>query len=100
MKDLWLSDLNPRSALKGAIKTGKATIRATKEACTPSSTIITLFKVPNNITVAIPAETWKSDNRNNCLNGRLGDAASENGKNFILGIFYFIIFYFKAKRLL
>ena len=55
--DLWLSDLKPRKALNGANNIGIATIVATNDDMTPSSTIITLFNVPTRRTVAIPTDT-------------------------------------------
>ena len=60
--DLCVSDLNPISALNGANTNGKATIIATIEAGTPSSTIITRFKVPTNNTKDMPTDTCNKDN--------------------------------------
>jgi hypothetical protein len=58
-----------------------AIIIETIVAGTLSSTIRTLFKVPINITSAIPTETWNNDNLNNLGRGTSGVAASANGKN-------------------
>ena len=41
----------------GANRTGMATITATSEAGTPSSTIITRLSVPTSSTSAMPTET-------------------------------------------
>ena len=68
----------------GAIKTGIATINATIVAGTPSSTIITLFRVPSNNTVAIPTEIWNKERRSNCPRGKSVLAASENGRSFLV----------------
>mgnify|MGYP001455139226 CR=1 FL=1 len=58
-KEGWLKlfDKDFETALNGANNIGIATIVATREAPTPNSTIITLFRVPTNRTVAIPTET-------------------------------------------
>jgi hypothetical protein len=53
----WWSDRKPTSARNGAYSTGSATIRATSEGATPSSTIITRLSVPIISTRAMPTDT-------------------------------------------
>ena len=58
---------------------GKATARATHQAGTESSTIITRLSVPTNKAVAMPITTWNKDRRSRRARGRLGEATSANG---------------------
>ena len=74
-----MSDLNPKSARKGATSTGMAIIIATMVAATPSSTIITRLSVPSSITEAMPTLIWKSDRRKSWPNGSCSLTASEKG---------------------
>jgi hypothetical protein len=69
------------SARKGAINKGKATIKDTKVAETPNSTIITRLRVPTSMTMAMPTESWKSDKRSRRESGKSSLAASAKGKN-------------------
>jgi len=57
-----------------------ATITATSDAGTLSSTIITRLRVPTSSTRAMPTDTWNSDRRNRRGSGRSGDAASAKGR--------------------
>jgi hypothetical protein len=52
-----VSERKPISARNGAASTGSATITATSQVATPSSTIITRFSVPVSRTAAMPTET-------------------------------------------
>jgi hypothetical protein len=58
-----VSERKPISARNGANTSGSATISATSQAGTPSSTIITRFSVPTSSAVAMPTDTWNSDRR-------------------------------------
>ena len=53
---------------------------ATSETGTPSSTIITRFRVPISSTRAMPTETWNSDRRSSLDSGSSGVAASAKGR--------------------
>ena len=55
--DLWLSDLNPTSARKGAKSKGNDTAIATTNVGTPNSTIMTRLSVPFSSTTAMATET-------------------------------------------
>ena len=75
-----MSERWPISARNGAKTIGSATMKATTEAGTPSSTIITRFSVPVSSTIAMPTETWNSDRRSRRDSGRPSLAASANGR--------------------
>jgi hypothetical protein len=75
-----VSERKPISARNGANTSGSATISATSQAGTPSSTIITRFSVPFSSTIAMPTDTWNSDRRSSRPSGSSGVAASANGR--------------------
>jgi hypothetical protein len=75
-----VSDRCPISARNGAASTGIATISATSEVGTPSSTIITLLSVPVKSTAAMPMDHWNIDSRISRPSGRSSVAASANGR--------------------
>ena len=83
----WLSDRNPTSARKGANSNGRASIEATIQEGTASSTIMTRLSVPISSTAAMPTVTWNSDSRSSRDIGNSSVAASANGRidgpNFI-----------------
>ncbi len=78
--DLWVSDLKPTSARKGAKISGSDSMMATREAGTLNSTIITRFSVPTRRTSEMPTETWNSERRSRRGRGRSGVAASAKGR--------------------
>ena len=49
---------------------------------TPSSTIITRFRVPSSSTVAMPTETWNSDSRSSWPSGRSFGGRVGEGQHF------------------
>ena len=53
----WVSDFQPTTARSGANSSGREIIVATSQAGTPSSTIITRFRVPISSTTAMPTVT-------------------------------------------
>ena len=55
--DRWMSDLKPVKARNGATSRGKATMNATSQAGTPSSTIMTRLSVPTMSAAAMPTVT-------------------------------------------
>ena len=59
----WWSERKPTSVRKGAESSGSASMSATIQEGTPSSTIITRFSVPIISTAAMPTVTWNSDSR-------------------------------------
>ena len=75
-----MSDRKPTSARNGANTSGSETMRATSQAGTPSSTIMTRFSVPISSTTAMPTETWNSDRRSRRPSGSSAVAASANGR--------------------
>jgi hypothetical protein len=56
-----------------------ATAKATHQAGTCSSTIMTRLSVPTSSAVTMPITTWNSDRRNRRAIGSSGEAASANG---------------------
>ncbi len=75
-----MSERNPTSARKGAKTRGSASITATTEAWTRSSTIITRLSVPMRSTAAMPTVTWNSASRRRRPSGSSGVAASAKGR--------------------
>ena len=75
-----MSDLKPIRARKGAKTSGRATISATSQAGTQSSTIITRFRVPVSSTTAMPTETWNRESRSSRPSGSSSEAASAKGR--------------------
>ena len=76
----WVSDRNPIRARKGANTSGRATMRPTSDAGTPSSTIMTRLSVPTSSTRVMPTETWNRESRSRRRSGRSGVATSANGR--------------------
>ena len=58
---------------------GMATAKATHQAGTCSSTIMTRLSVPTSNAVTMPITTWNSDRRSKRAMGSSGEAASANG---------------------
>ena len=75
-----VSERKPISARNGANNSGSATMAATSQLGTPSSTIITRLSVPLSRTTAMPTDTWNSDNRIRRPSGSSAVAASANGR--------------------
>ena len=58
-----MSERKPTSARNGANSSGSASMIATIQDGTASSTIITRLSVPISSTAAMPTVTWNSDSR-------------------------------------
>ena len=78
--EVWVSERKPMMARNGDSSSGSATIEATSQAGTASSTIITRFSVPITSASAMPTETWNSDSRSSRDSGSSALTASAIGR--------------------
>jgi hypothetical protein len=77
----WETATTQDVAGSNELNKGSATIKATSEDCTPSSTIRTRLSVPVRSTDAMPTDNWKHDSRSNRDIGKDALAASAKGKS-------------------